>query len=158
MVDFFNECVEKVMGRKYKVRTERRVSKFASGHLYNYVIYRVHFGSKNLYEMIKKGIDGFRIVVEKYPESFVRGFADAEGSVEHVWHPRIVISNNNLEILLYIQSLLSKFFSIDSKIYRGHGKIYRLKILTKESVRKFKDQINFVSKKKGEKLEKGWTI
>ena len=152
----FNNCVEKIVGRKYPISPQKRSWPRPKGIIETYSIFRIRFGSKNLYEMIRS-FERSKEVIEVFPSAFIRGFSDAEGCVEQVSHPRIILVNKKQELLLYIKDLLIRFFNIDSKLYAKKRGIYALRILSKDNVLRFKEHINFISKEKSAKLEVGWT-
>ena len=163
LLNNYNNYVEKIVGRKYSIILNRKLPNRKP-------LYRIRFGSKNLYYLIKGGIKNFKFIIEMYPADFVRGFADSEGCVTHVnykakegihHYPRIQITNKNLKLLKYIKNLIKNVFGIISFIRHRHTRnIDDLLITRKESIMKFKDNIGFYSIPKQNKLEvfcNSWT-
>jgi intein-encoded DNA endonuclease-like protein len=74
--------------------------------------YFVEVESKTLWELLRRPIDLERLRkyiehCEKCMAAFLRGFADAEGSVDKNGH--IIIYNTDLRLLTYFQGLLRRF-------------------------------------------------
>jgi len=131
--------------------------------------------SKELYNLLKKPIDLKKIkpYVEYSKEctaAFLRGLADAEGSVDrdeaNLGH--IEISNTRLELIKYAQRLLRRL-GICSRIYerreeksfiiegrrcrRRKGTTWRLVIYRRNEILKFRELIGFAIKRKQKILE-----
>ena len=129
--------------------------------------------SKELYDLLSKPLQLNRL--KQYIEcgkrcvaAFIRGFADAEGSVakDEANYGHIRLINTNHEILRYIRELLAEKFGILSKIYsrdvldrfsigrnerrykRKKTRIYVLHIYRKESIEKFRVNIGFSVRRK----------
>ncbi|MCX8187842.1 MAG: LAGLIDADG family homing endonuclease [Nitrososphaeria archaeon] len=131
--------------------------------------------SKELYELLGKPIDIERIrpYVEHCEEcmaAFIRGFADAEGSVDKNEHSLgcIKIANTNLELISYVQRLLEKlgihskiylvrkeeYFMIRGQIYKRRKRvIYTLVIYRKRDKMRFRMRVNFTIARKRQVLE-----
>jgi intein-encoded DNA endonuclease-like protein len=155
----FAECLAKVVGTKpYPLRNVE--NKYWIGYINN----------KGLAKFLSQNtLQNLIPIVEKYPEEFVRGFFDAEGTVSlggrKKKQVKIIAYNNNVELIKLIQKLLLKKFDIDSSIYiharagekRGNAiansNCYALMICRKESVLKFRREIGFSITRKMRKLE-----
>lgn len=135
----------------------------------------VKFKNKALHELVKKPLDIKRIrfyieFCEKSMASFIKGFADSEGSVnindDHLG--QIQIANTNLGIIRYTAELLERL-GIESKIYKRvmkrrfiiDGKlrirrkkiIYALTIQRKVNIIRYRSLIGFSIKRKQSVLE-----
>jgi len=137
-IDEFNRRITKVVGRKQLYSIQ-----FHGGR------YHLVCSSKILFEPLNGyNLERVKPFVDKYPREFIRGFADAEGSVHYVpqQHARSIrITNSNKELLEYIQNLLAKHFSIKSKIYgpyKGRNAL-DLIIFGLENIKRFYEQIGF---------------
>jgi intein-encoded DNA endonuclease-like protein len=74
--------------------------------------YFIEVESKTLWELLRRPVDLERLRkyiehCEKCMAAFLRGFADAEGSVDKNGH--IIIYNTDLRLLTYVQELLRRF-------------------------------------------------
>ncbi|MCS7133008.1 MAG: hypothetical protein NZ918_04760 [Aigarchaeota archaeon] len=162
----FGRCAAVALGRSepYRPRWDKDLRRWV-----------VVFDSKELYDLLRKPIDIERIRpfvehCDKCMAAFIRGFADAEGSVckdkENLGH--ILIANTDLELLSYVQRLLEKlgihskiyprrkekFFVINGKKYRRRKTvIYTLKIYRKGDKMRFRELVNFAIARKGRVLE-----
>jgi len=130
-------------------------------HKYN-GYYQTRFRvSKEVYNLFK---NTNHPIIQKYPEDFIRGFADSEGSVIVSNHVAIRLCNTNLELLELVSSLLSKLgihhhIRLQSKKgspakdgTRKNKDVYMIEIDRKEDVNKFADRINFALSSKKDKL------
>lgn len=129
-----------------------------------------------LHDYISLPLEKQKITIEKNPAEFIRGFSDSDGGVSfyqsrgrNYKECRIVISNSNLELLIYIQALLDKYFHIDSvlrkvrkagidKIIKGvrtktTKPLFNLEINKNQSLVRYLKKIGFAIKRKQEKLE-----
>jgi len=135
----------------------------------------VRVRSKELYELLRKPVDleGIRPYVEhceRCMAAFLRGLADAEGSVdkdeEHFGH--ISIANTDRRLMEYAASLLNAL-GIFGKIFEGKMKeaaniegrvlrrrrqfIYLLRIQRKADILRFREIVGFAIKRKQEVLD-----
>jgi intein-encoded DNA endonuclease-like protein len=137
--------------------------------------YFIEVESKTLWELLKKPIDLERLRkyiehCEKCMAAFLRGFADAEGSVDKNGY--IIIYNTDLRLLTYVQELLRRFgiestgprvsspagslIKIDpitGKIYTTKKNCYRIRIRSYCNV-DFYDHIGFTIQRKQKRLER----
>jgi intein-encoded DNA endonuclease-like protein len=137
--------------------------------------YFIEVESKTLWELLKKPIDLERLRkyiehCEKCMAAFLRGFADAEGSVDKNGY--IIIYNTDLRLLTYVQELLRRFgiestgprvsspagslIKIDpitGKIYTTKKDCYCIRIRSYCNV-DFYDHIGFTIQRKQERLER----
>jgi intein-encoded DNA endonuclease-like protein len=97
--------------------------------------YFIEVESKTLWELLKKPIDLERLRkyiehCEKCMASFLRGFADAEGSVDK--NGRISIYNTDLRLLTYVQELLRRFGieSTGPRIHTRRGTLIKIDPIT----------------------------
>ena len=139
----FRQCLEKIAGRRVKIY------RCSNGE------YLVSMRSKMLYEFLKSDPTW---LAEVFPNEFVRGFADSEGSASVVRrktrsggtyiYPKVSMSNNNLKLLLEVKKLLAGL-EIEAGVYlskKEGGKRkpnYTLDIVKKKSVHKFIKLIGF---------------
>jgi intein-encoded DNA endonuclease-like protein len=136
--------------------------------------YFVEVESKTLWELLRRPIDLEKLRkyiehCEKCMAAFLRGFADAEGSVDKNGH--IIIYNTDLRLLTYFQGLLRRFgiestgprvcipagslIKIDpitGKTYTTKKDCYRIYILSCSNVN-FYHRIGFTIRRKQERLE-----
>lgn len=93
--------------------------------------YRASAYSCQLYEFLNKPLKDLESFVEAFPQEFLRGLFDSEGSpkVSVVnWKKwkwltlNVSMTNTNLELLIYTQRLLEKYFNIKSSIKPSHKK------------------------------------
>jgi intein-encoded DNA endonuclease-like protein len=97
--------------------------------------YFIEVESKTLWELLKKPIDLERLRkyiehCEKCMAAFLRGFADAEGSVDKNGH--IIIYNTELRLLTYVQELLRRFGieSTGPRIHTREGTLIKIDPIT----------------------------
>jgi len=171
-VEEFNRCISFILRKK-----RYKIYQFKSN--YGTTLYRVTAYSRNFYELyITKDIKPFKIVANKFPSPFIRGFLDSDGSVSFRFHfdkrngkryPLCTVQmyNSHLEYLNLIQSLLIEHFGIDIKInkhtrsgfreelnlsqYNG----YRCEIAKQSDIIRFYDEIGFTIKRKQRILKEG---
>jgi len=147
----FRNCIKIILNKEYPIKRifiSKKNPKWSDQYLC--IAY-----SKALFEFLKgKEISNFSKIIEKYPQDFVRGFADAEGCIMfkegkrlRVTEPIIEITNTNKQLLIYVQKLLERL-GIHSKIYGP-----RIHIGRKLEVLKFYKKVNFKNKAKKEKLK-----
>jgi len=148
-VEYFRDCLTKVSRRKvsffYNENMRMWIASVSSKPLYLFL------RSKNVYDYA---------VVEPFPSGFIRGLADAEGSVcisKRYKYVRVEISNTDKALLEYTKSLLLKYFGISSQICgkgktRGNKVAYKLLISKQLDVAKFARMIGFAIRRKMEKL------
>lgn len=153
------DSLPKILGKVYKVKSVQ--GKF-----------RVRVYNKLLYEFLKSGNKRMVEVIEKFPESFIRGVADGDGTPHvSIYYPKkefdinVVVSLTTDYIFLkYLQNLLLKDFGINSEIYvawrkgekhKLRGEIVRTKttgyglwIQNFQDVAKFYEFINFTIARK----------
>jgi intein-encoded DNA endonuclease-like protein len=137
--------------------------------------YFIEVESKTLWELLKKPVDLEKLRkyiehCEKCMAAFLRGFADAEGSVDKNGH--IIIYNTDLRLLTYFQGLLRRFgiestgprvcipagslIKIDpitGKIYTTKKDCYYIRIRSYSNVN-FYNHIGFTILRKQERLER----
>jgi intein-encoded DNA endonuclease-like protein len=137
--------------------------------------YFIEVESKTLWELLKKPVDLEKLRkyiehCEKCMAAFLRGFADAEGSVDK--NGCISIYNTDLRLLIYIQELLRRFgiettgprihtrrgtlIKIDpitGKIYTTKKDCYCIRIRSYCTV-DFYDHVGFTIVRKQERLER----
>ena len=99
-VEEFARFMSNVLGGRVRVALERSRGRFYAGAY-----------SRALYEVLKKPpqINKLRPYIEHCTNctaAFIRGFADAEGSIDHRFGVRIF--NTNIELLRYVQRLLAR--------------------------------------------------
>lgn len=160
----FTRCLNKVSGRTYQVHQPPSCK---GG-------YFVSCGLTVLCSYLLLELEYQKPIIEYYPEAFIRGFADSEGSVEvHGLVPvRITLCNNNTELLEYIKELLCNYFNIYSSITESgkntpigaiigciKGRLvikrerqYRLRISSRNNMKVFAESIGFSIKRKQERL------
>jgi len=97
--------------------------------------YFVEVESKTLWELLKKPVDLEKLRkyiehCEKCMAAFLRGFADAEGSVDK--NGRIIIYNTDLRLLTYVQELLRRFGieSTGPRVSRPAGSLIKIDPIT----------------------------
>lgn len=170
LAEEFAFLLSKVLGRKklYSVRFDSKRN-----------IYVIDKSSKHLVEFLLKPLNELKPVIEKYPQNFIMGLFDAEGSVVIRFtknkrvYPRIFFTNSDMELIKYVKSLLEKF-SIASTIqintmagkykfikgkYTATNKTcYNLCIENIEGARKFNSLVGFITKRKMDKLNKIVTL
>jgi intein-encoded DNA endonuclease-like protein len=137
-----------------------------SGKLGKKPVYNVWYTSKNLCAFLKSS--QIYSVIESFPQDFIRGFADAEGSVSvQKYNFKVDISNTSIETLEFVKGLLKKHFDIDSAIYiavrpNEHNfnkkTVFRLTIYRRASFRKYVESIGFSIARKREKLEEALNV
>ena len=159
-VEAFAKALEKVCRRKrpLPIRLLRR-------HGY----WETHIYSKRLYEFLNQPLEKLEHVIKAYPEDFLRGFFDSEGSVKlnitrrkrkkHVY-VMITCANTNYKLLQFIADVL-KYVGIKiTGIYTAgrrkserHKQCYTLVIARSSEVKKFAIKIGFTIKRKRRRLE-----
>jgi intein-encoded DNA endonuclease-like protein len=104
-VEAFNQAVSKVLGRPphrlWKGTTAKEI--------------HVEFGSFLLHKFLLQELEQLKPFIEhdkKCVSAFLRGFFDSEGCVEK--SGKLTGSNTELELLKYVQLLLSRFFGIET--------------------------------------------
>jgi intein-encoded DNA endonuclease-like protein len=92
-------------------------------------MYRVWVSSKVLYNFLRQVKANIKVanpIIEKFPSDFIRGFADAEGSVYYYFTKRngkefptygINLSNTDYRYLEVVKNALRKHFRIESFIH-----------------------------------------
>ena len=151
-VESFQKALSKIVGRIPKIYFDRkRGSWFCSIHnkiLFNY-----------LYRSFKEHSE----LIEKYPEAFLKGIFDSEGSVnkrkssKNSYRWTLAIDNTDIELLNLCKDLLDKHFGIFSCIglqskkgsivkfgdreTKRNKDVFRLTIGRKEDVKKFAEHI-----------------
>jgi len=155
-VETFHQCLAKVSRRKVHFFQ-------CKGGYWQTTVY-----SKPLFSFLKsKNIEDYITIIESFPEDFIRGFADAEGSVnisKKYHYVRITLDNTDFSLLNTIRKLLLNSFNIHSKIRKTTGskktrKIpYRLEIWKQRDVAIFAQFIGFTIKRKAGKLRKVFII
>jgi intein-encoded DNA endonuclease-like protein len=131
----------------------------------NSLIYRINVTCHNLYRFIKD-IEKVKSLAKVFPSKFIRGFVDAEGSVELSWSRKekkwkrdLQIYNTNKDLLEFIKELARKYFDIKFKLFErirreGQNKnIYYLRIRDKNNFYRFYKYIGFSIKRKQQILE-----
>jgi len=119
--------------------------------------YVVYMASKELYDFFTNK-DKMLEYANKYPKSFIRGFFDAEGSVELYkrrrgnYSYRISIYNNDVELLRLIHEKLLTI-GIRSHLYRDKRGHYFLAICDKASIKRFAILVGSSIERKRKKLE-----
>jgi len=147
----FNRCICSILGRKklYSVMRDRRRERNYSDR------YRIRFSSKVLFHFLhNRTIKDFQEIIDKYPAEFVRGFADAEGSVfykkgkkQNVIRVGLSLANTNYNLLKFLKEVLEKHFGIKSYIEPN-----KLVIWSRENIKKFYKYIGFTIKRKQNRL------
>jgi intein-encoded DNA endonuclease-like protein len=160
----FNYCISKIVGKDSLYKTT--VDKYGK--------FWVRAFSKTLYQFLKQPLRRHKVVIEKFPAMFLRGFFDSEGSfyakVGKKSYANLHVANSNLSLLRYARELLRKHFSISSQIYLSNVKgsahkindytfktkknCYSLTITNMDSIQKFYTKIGFTIKRKKDKIEK----
>lgn len=163
----FRDACTKIFGKLYAI-SQGRYGKMTQ--------YRCMIGCKELYELVRKGKEDIRNIasyITLHPNDFVRGFADAEGSIIF-YKPRrgivvqIKVTNSNRKLLLFTKKLLSqngiyaslKINHIKGDVCEIHGRkviakrnIYDLVIARQQDVIKYAELIGFCHPQKRKKLE-----
>ena len=139
--------------------------------------YRVQVSNHQLYNFLEQPFEKIKPFIEAFPKEFIKGFVDSEGSVvtticKHknwIWlQLSMGISNNRLELLKFIQILLSKEFNIKSslkssykkgsrclfsgKVFKRNKDSYDLKVYRINDIKTFSNVIGFGLPYKQEKL------
>ena len=152
-------CLIKKRENPYPIKEERD-SKTAFGKGTHF---RLDFYSKEIYKILENKNTALE-VARKFPTDFIRGFADAEGSVHHgirksrrLLERKIQIRNTNLGILTYISKELRKLgikSEIPSPTYSPIGTCpcYNLVIGRNKSLVLFQQKIGFAIERKMNKL------
>jgi len=137
----YEKIFEKIFGVKGKM--DRVVGK----HCYNLAI-----NSREITALFRWLIDNWRDIVPRSPRecvaSFIRGLADAEGSVPG-W---VYVAQKDRSVLETLQLLLLRF-GIKSTIRRAKGS-YLLRIAEGTSLANFQREIGFTASDKARKLRK----
>jgi len=129
--------------------------------------WKVTYSSKAFYTWYKKqSLETLKQYIEYSRETvanFLRGLYDSEGYNYRC--KRIHLSNNDEDLLRYVQYLFRKYFGIkatgpylvtkagtfmerDGKRYRRNGNIYQIVISRKDSIKIFLSEVGFSIKKK----------
>ena len=135
--------------------------------------WHVEASSKSLYKFLSQDKEELFKIAEKYPEDFLRGFFDSEGSVfvdsKNPRICRIILGNYDLKLLEFSKDLLDKLdihstiyilkkkgteSNIRGEIYYYKDDFYALSIHRKEAVKNFAVKIGFSIKRKQDKLQK----
>ncbi|AIF69161.1 hypothetical protein PAP_03710 [Palaeococcus pacificus DY20341] len=131
----------------------------------------VEVASKSLYKFLKQPKEKLFDVAREYPEEFLKGFFDSEGTIS--WNRKhqslfISASNYDLEVLelcrellgtigIYSKIYLSKKAGTPVKIrgekYQYRQNFYEIRIYRRDSIVKFYSQIGFTITRKQEKLK-----
>lgn len=160
-IDEVNKCISKVKNRgaPYPVK-EIPVSRTAWG---KGTIFKLEAYSKEIYNILVDE-SKIHIIAKCFPESFVKGFADAEGGVYHnkrktrkSFERWVHLTNTNLAILQFISHLLNRM-GIKPKIHsrrdsRSGSVVYSLVIRRNIDLLKFAENIGFRIKRKMSKLK-----
>jgi intein-encoded DNA endonuclease-like protein len=140
-IESINDTVEKVLGKRYSIYRN-------SWNGYSVVIY-----SKELYQLLMQPLEKLEKIILQYPSSFLRGFFDAEGSVD-INGRSIKMTNKNYERLLLVQKCL-RLLGINSYIRkRTREDIYDLRICGYENMVKFREKCGSSIQRKMEKLSR----
>lgn len=146
-VEFFEKSLRKLISTR-----KRLYSIWKNKH--GYYVFSAY--SKILYEFFNnrhENLERYKYVTEKYPIEFMRGFYDSEGYVSHATRRDIVgVSNNNIELLQYIQGLLSRLFNIISRMNKCSENAYALLIQRQAGIIKYAQYIGFTINRKSQKL------
>ena len=120
--------------------------------------------SMQIIEFLKNlGLEPARSKDKKVPEiiflsskqsiaSFLQGYAEGDGGVYLSGAPEICFTSMSKPLLQGLQILLLRFGIDSSYRFQPSRKIYKLFIRSHTNLNLFKDQINFVSKRKKDKL------
>ena len=88
--------------------------------------------------------------------SFIRGFADSEGSVKNRHRNReLTLCSGNFEGLEGVRQMLLSTFGINSYYIKRKTSVFVIAISDYRSLEKFRNEIGFIIKRKQEKLEAG---
>lgn len=142
----FKNLIEKTYGIEAPIDNKYYYNCYGHSTLLTQRIIKLTRHNKEIPEFVFKG-DG------NIKARFLRGFFDAEGSVDVIYNRRqIVLTQNNKEMLLQIKSLLFDI-SIQSKYVEKRVGSDKLIISLLENLEKYYDLIGFSIKYKQEKLE-----
>lgn len=164
-VEAFNQAVAKVLGcpphRLWKGVTEKE--------------FYVEFGSYLLHKFLLQPLDALKPFIEhdkKCTAAFIKGFFDSEGCMDK--KGRLSASNSNLDLLNYMQALLSRTFGIETtgphigtkkgSIITRRGKSYRRNVdcfvidVRARSLRAFHDEIGLTIQRKRIRLDAALAI
>ena len=159
-VEEFNQAVSKVLARPpHRLWRGEKVRET-----------EVEFGSYLLHKFLSQKLDDLKPFIERdkaCASSFVRGFFDSEGCVEI--SGKISASNTDLTLLEYVQKLLRRFFSIETRgpymgkkkgtILTRRGKSYVRKAdcysicITMRDIMRFYEEIGVTIERKRKRLE-----
>jgi len=158
-VEEFSRCISKVLNKptSYPIRLQK------DGR------YIVAASSKLLFKFLRKGLEEHKLVIERYPADFLRGFFDGDGGVCKA-KLDISATNSDQKLLEYIKYLLRYYFSIHStnltlitkrgteRLIRGHKAVcrkntYQFHIKRRRDVLRFYEEVGFTIRRK--KLDKG---
>lgn len=158
----FCRCISKVMqreGNPYKASIVHRKNPQASWK----TLYQVHVNSRALVEFLRNP-SVHKLVVEKFPSAFLKGFYDSDGSISkispkrNIWKLRVY--KTNFELIRYVHGLLEHHFQISPNLRinksRGPNRktCYMLETARHDNLRKFCDKIGFTIRRKQEELER----
>lgn len=133
----------KLLGRKLNIETRKM-----KGVKY----YVVRAGSKNLFYFLKQDLDKLMPIVSEYPQEFLKGIFDAEGSVRlHGKDKEVKLRNKNIKLTEYIRKLLANL-GIEARAYVYEGDIASLVIAKYDSIVEFDRKIGFRITRKQKKL------
>lgn len=150
-VEEVNRCLCIVLGRKepYNIYPCPSNQTFA-----------IVSASRYLARFLKKDLEELKPVVEKYPNDFLRGVYDSEGSCSRVRERRhllrVELGNTNLKLVTLAQELLKKLgirSKINSVSLSEHPtakaeKYHKLRINRQQDIRLFIEKIGFSIKRK----------
>lgn len=158
-INEFNRCLCTLLNKK-KPYT---VIKMTSG------ILRVECSCKSLYDFLNQNLVNQKTIIEGTTESmvgFLKAFFDGEGGCYYKnktakTSPKVRCYNTDLELLEYVNYLLSQFFGIYSSIrmmydqgqYGNRKAHYGLEISRYNDIVKYHTLIGFSIKRKQERLE-----
>jgi len=137
----FSDAISSVLQKKRNYK----VQEYENGN------YRVSVCSYQLFRFLKKPIEELEPYAKAYPNAFLCGLYDAEGSADS---ERIRLSNTNPEIIELAKTLLKQLGFKFSVYYNPeHYGEYVLAIYRKEQLRRFAEEIGFTILRKQTKLE-----
>jgi intein-encoded DNA endonuclease-like protein len=141
----FSKSVTKILRKQKPYKVQRVNGRY----------YRVEAHSFELYQFLTKPIEELKPYVEAYPNHFLRGLYDAEGSVSVDQHGyRIRLSNTNPNIIQLAKEMLERMgFKVHVSYNPEHYGEYTLNITGKEQIRRFAREIGFSIPRKQSRLE-----
>lgn len=143
---------------------KKELRKIVSGNISFYIseengskMYRVTTTCHGLYRWFEKW-ENMVEIAKKFPAEFIRGLADAEGSISLFWDEKerkerryLSIANTNKFLIEFVRGLARRF-DIDFKLRRLKSGVYYLYIQDKKNISKFNRHIGFSIARKKEKL------